>query len=90
MIWLICGYCDLKCFMENPTINKKRSKVCNTYIDKPIYAPRGPFMKMGNVIILKYYITFFVKVIVRAFHDEIMKVLLKCSSMGTKCANPIR
>ncbi len=47
-------------------------------------------MKMGNVIILKYYITFFVKVIVRAFHDEIMKVLLKCSSMGTKCANPIR
>jgi hypothetical protein len=36
--------------MENPTINK-RSKVYNTYINKPIYAPRGPFMKMGNVII---------------------------------------
>jgi len=36
---------------ENPTINKIRLKVCNTYIDKPIYALRGPFMKMGNVII---------------------------------------
>jgi hypothetical protein len=37
--------------MENPTINKRRLKVCNIYIDKLIYAPRGPFMKMGNVII---------------------------------------
>jgi hypothetical protein len=37
--------------MENPTINNRRSKVYNTYIDKPIYATRGPFMKMGNVII---------------------------------------
>jgi hypothetical protein len=35
----------------NPTINKRRSKVCNTCIDKPIYAPRDPFMKMGIVII---------------------------------------
>jgi hypothetical protein len=42
---------QLKHFMENPTINKRRSKVCNTYINKLIYAPRGPFMKMGNVII---------------------------------------
>jgi hypothetical protein len=64
MSWLICGYCNLKHFMENPTINKKRSKVCNTCINKPNYAQRGPFMKMGNVIIYKYYITFFVKVIV--------------------------
>jgi hypothetical protein len=40
--------------MENPIINKRRSKVSNTHIDKPIYAPRGPFMKMGNVIIKKY------------------------------------
>jgi hypothetical protein len=37
--------------MENPTINKRRSKVCNTNIDNLIYAPRGLFMKMGNVII---------------------------------------
>jgi len=37
--------------MENPTINKRRSKVYNTYINKPIYAPMGLFMKMGNVII---------------------------------------
>jgi hypothetical protein len=37
--------------MENPTINKRRSKVCNTYIEKPIYAPRGPFMKMGNALV---------------------------------------
>jgi hypothetical protein len=40
--------------MENPTINKRRSKVCNTHINKPVYAPRGPFMKVGNVIIYKY------------------------------------
>jgi hypothetical protein len=26
--------------MENPTINKKRSKVYNIHINKPIYAPR--------------------------------------------------
>jgi hypothetical protein len=38
-------------FYGKPTINKKRSKVYNTHIDKPVYAPRGPFMKMGNVII---------------------------------------
>jgi len=40
--------------MENPTINKRRSKVYNIRINKPIYAPRGLFMKMGNVIIYKY------------------------------------
>jgi hypothetical protein len=38
-------------FLEYPTINKRRSKVCNTHIHKPIYAPRGPFMNVGNVII---------------------------------------
>jgi hypothetical protein len=37
--------------MENPTINKRRSKVCNTSINNLIYAPRDPFMKMGDVII---------------------------------------
>jgi hypothetical protein len=37
--------------MENPTINKKRSKVYNIHINKLVYAPMGPFMKMGNVII---------------------------------------
>jgi hypothetical protein len=37
--------------MENPTINKRRSMVCNTHIDKLVYAPKGPFMKMGNAII---------------------------------------
>jgi hypothetical protein len=37
--------------MENPTINMRRSKVCNTHIDKLVCAPRGLFMKMGNVII---------------------------------------
>jgi cytochrome c biogenesis protein ResB len=37
--------------MENSTINKRRSKVCNTHINKLIYAPKGAFMKMGNVII---------------------------------------
>jgi hypothetical protein len=34
-----------------PTINKRRSNVCNIHINKPVYAPRGPFMKMGKVII---------------------------------------
>jgi hypothetical protein len=52
--------------MEKSTINKRRSKVCNTCIDKLVYAPRGPFMKVGNVIkFLK-----FLKVIVRVFHDK--------------------
>jgi hypothetical protein len=37
--------------MENPTINKRGSMVYNTLINKLVYAPRGPFMKMGNVII---------------------------------------
>jgi hypothetical protein len=37
--------------MENPAINNKRSKVWNTYIYKLVYAPRGLFMKVGNVII---------------------------------------
>jgi hypothetical protein len=27
--------------MENPTINKRRLKVCNTHIDKLVYAPRA-------------------------------------------------
>jgi hypothetical protein len=51
MSWLICKYCNFRGFMENPTINKIGSKVCNTRIDKPVYAPRGRFMKVGNVII---------------------------------------
>jgi hypothetical protein len=51
MSWLICGYYNLKHFMEKPTIKKRRSKVCNTCIVELVYAPRGPFMKMGNVII---------------------------------------
>jgi hypothetical protein len=37
--------------MENPTINKRRSKVYNIRINKQVYATMGPFMKMGNVII---------------------------------------
>jgi len=49
--WLIGKYYNFKCFMENPTINESRSKVYNIRIDKLVYAPRGPFMKMGNVII---------------------------------------
>ncbi len=50
--------------MENPTINKRRSKVCNTRVNKPVYAPRGPFMKMGNVIIKEIQLHFFLKVTV--------------------------
>ncbi len=51
MSWFECGYCNLKSFMENPTKNKRRSKVCNTYIYKLVYAPKGLLMKGGNVII---------------------------------------
>jgi hypothetical protein len=51
MNWLICKYYNLRHFMENLTTKKRRSKVCNTRIDKLVYAPRGPFMKVGNVII---------------------------------------
>jgi len=32
--------------MENSTINKRRSKVWNIHIDKLVYAPRDPFMKV--------------------------------------------
>jgi hypothetical protein len=72
-----------------PTINKKRSKICNTYINKLFYAPRGPFMKMGNVIILNIKLNIFIKVVVQYFMIRIMKVLLKCFNMATKCANLI-
>jgi hypothetical protein len=33
------------------TIDSKRSKVCNNHIDKLVYAPRGHFMKVENIII---------------------------------------
>jgi hypothetical protein len=36
------------------TIDNKRSKVHNTHINKLVYAPRGHFMKAGNIIIYKY------------------------------------
>jgi hypothetical protein len=55
--------------MENPTINKRRSKVCNTCIDKPVYAP-SPFMKVGNVIIENIKLHFFLKVIMQVFYDK--------------------
>jgi hypothetical protein len=36
---------------KNPTIDNKISRVCNTCIKKLVYAPRGHFMKVGNLII---------------------------------------
>jgi hypothetical protein len=36
---------------KKPNHKQENFKVCNTCIKKPIYAPRGIFMKMGNVII---------------------------------------
>ncbi len=41
-------------FMDNPTINKRRSKVYNNCIAKTVYARKGAFMKMSNVIIWKH------------------------------------
>jgi hypothetical protein len=77
--------------MENPTINKRRSKVCNTYIDKLVYGPRGPFMKVGNVIVYKILnYNFSLRLLNGYFMIRIMKVLLKCSKMAIKCVNPIR
>jgi hypothetical protein len=51
MNWLICRYCNLRCFMEKPTINRIRSKVYNTCINKLVYALKGLFMLVGNVIV---------------------------------------
>jgi hypothetical protein len=56
--------------MENPTINKRRSKVCNTRINKPVYAPRGPFMKWAMQLYKNINFIFFLKVIVQVFHDK--------------------
>jgi len=36
--------------MEKPTINRIKSKLYNTYINKLVYALKGLFMKVGNVI----------------------------------------
>jgi hypothetical protein len=44
--------------------------VCNTCIDKPVYAPRGPFMKVGNVLYKNIKLQFFLKVIMWVFHDK--------------------
>jgi len=40
--------------MKNLTIDNKKLRVCNTCIEKLIYAPRGYFMKANNLIICKY------------------------------------
>jgi len=78
-------------FMENPTINKRRSKVCNTCIDKPIYALKGSFHENGqwNYIKILNYI-FSLRLLCEYFMIRIMKLLFKCPDMATKCANPIR
>ncbi len=34
-------------FMDNPTINKRRSKVYNNCVDKTVYAWKGAFMKVA-------------------------------------------
>jgi hypothetical protein len=36
---------------KTQTIDNRRSRVCNTYIDKLVYGPRGYFMKASNIII---------------------------------------
>jgi hypothetical protein len=40
--------------MKNETIDNKRSRICNTSIEKLVYAQRGHFMKSNNLIIYKY------------------------------------
>jgi hypothetical protein len=40
-------------FYGKPNYKQKKINGCNTHIDKLVYAPRGLFMKMGNVIIYK-------------------------------------
>ncbi len=56
--------------MKNPTIDNKRSKVCNTCIEKSVYAPKGYFMQVGNLFIYKYSNINFLKVIVWLFQDK--------------------
>jgi hypothetical protein len=48
---LVSASHGIKRIMEIPTKNKRRSKVYNTRINKPIYTTRGPFMKVRNAII---------------------------------------
>jgi hypothetical protein len=91
MSWFECGYCNLRCFMENPTKNKRRSKVCNTHIFKLVYAPKGPFHERGQcnyIKILNY--NFSLRLLCEYFMIRIMKVLLKCCSMAIECANLMR
>jgi hypothetical protein len=40
-------------FYGKPTINKRKSKVCNICINKLVYASKGHVMKMGNVLYKK-------------------------------------
>jgi hypothetical protein len=38
---------------EKLNIDNKKSRVCNTYIEKLVYASKGHFMKASNLIIYK-------------------------------------
>ncbi len=49
MSWLICGYCNLKHFIKNPTIIKKDQKFVYSHRQTGL-CTKG-CMKMGNVII---------------------------------------
>ncbi len=55
MSWLISMYCNLRHFMENLTINKKRSKVCNTCIKKTSLCTKGSFHENGQCNYIKIF-----------------------------------
>jgi hypothetical protein len=66
MMWVL----QFQGFMKNQTIDNKRSRICNTCIEKLVYAPRGHFMKTSNLIIYNYSSIRSFEVIVRLFHDK--------------------
>jgi hypothetical protein len=48
------GIANWGALWRTQTIDNKRSRVHNTHINKLVYAPKGHFMKVGNIIIYKY------------------------------------
>jgi hypothetical protein len=71
-------------FYGKPNLNKRRSKVCNTYIDKLIYAPRGLFLKIRQCNCIKILNEIFLlRLLCQYLMMRIMKVLFKGFSMAT-------
>jgi hypothetical protein len=53
MGWLIMWVLKFERLYEKPNFDNKKLRVCNTYIEKLVYAQKGNFMKANNLIIYK-------------------------------------